>query len=118
MHEAVGAIWELIAATNKFVIDVRPWDLARRRQTDTAAEARLRTVLCNLVEALRLIAAACTPFLPGTAAAIAQQLGVDQPINGDWSTATTWGRYPAGASLSPAGILFPKVEPSAPVVHP
>ena len=106
----MAAIWELIAAANKYVIDIRPWELARQRQVDAAAEERLRTALYNLVETLRLIAYACTPFLPGAAGTIIHQLGISQYTSGDWSELTTWGRYVAGTRLQPAGVLFPKLE--------
>lgn len=110
LHEALAAIWELIASANKYVIDVRPWELVRQRQADAAVEERLRTVLYNLIEVLRLIACACTPFLPGTAETISYQLGIDQFAHGAWRERTTWGRYVAGTRLQPSGVLFPRLE--------
>jgi methionyl-tRNA synthetase len=113
-HEALAAIWELVGAANKYVGEVEPWTLAKRRKADgeegAAAEARLATALYNLVEALRLIAYYCAPFIPGTAEGIARQLGIALETGGDWERVSGWGRYPAGTSVQPGGILFPKLE--------
>ena len=109
-HEALAALWEFIATTNKYVMEVRPWELAKQRQRDAAVEARLGTVLYHLVEALRLIAYLCTPFLPATAAAIARQLGSDTLPNAHYGESIRWGRYIAGTPVHPAGVLFPKLE--------
>jgi methionyl-tRNA synthetase len=113
-HEALRAIWELVAAANKYVIDVQPWTLAGQRKsagpTSAAAEARLRTTLYNLVEALRLVAHGCAPFLPTTAEAIVRRLGIALDMGSNWSETTSWGRYPAGTTLSEGMVLFPKLE--------
>jgi methionyl-tRNA synthetase len=107
-HDALAAIWEVIGAANKYVDDAEPWALAKRRTSgDAAADARLATVLYNLVEALRLVAQHLAPFIPRTAEGIARQIGVALEGGNDWPD---WGRYPAGAIVQPGGLLFPKVE--------
>lgn len=113
-HEALAAIWELVAAANKYVGDAEPWTLAKRRKAGgadgAAAEARLATVLYTLVEALRLIAHYCYPFIPSTAEALIAQLGVELALGGDWERTTRWGGYPAGTQVRPGAVLFPKRE--------
>lgn len=118
LDEALDAIWNLVSAANKYVADVEPWTLAKQRKNEEdggPAGARLNTVLYNLVEALRLIAYHCAPFLPGTAEGIAQQLGIDISTGGasqdtiQETNETSWGRYPAGTKVQPGGVLFPKV---------
>ena len=49
-HEALIAIWDLIGAANKYVVDVRPWELAKQRRETPAIEQRLSTALYNLAE--------------------------------------------------------------------
>ncbi|MBF6589218.1 MAG: methionine--tRNA ligase [Ktedonobacterales bacterium] len=107
-HEALAAIWELVGAANKYVAETEPWALAKRRKAE--AEARLAAVLSNTLEALRLIAHYCLPFIPATAAALATQLGITLDATGDWATTTRWGGSAAGARLQPGGVLFPKRE--------
>ena len=107
-HDALGAIWGLVAAGNRYVDEMAPWVLAgRRRAGDAEAAALLSTTLYNLAEALRLIAYLCQPFLPHTAAAIAAQLNVS--LEGAWAEATAWGGLPPGRSVQPGPVLFPKL---------
>jgi methionyl-tRNA synthetase len=106
-NEALAAIWELIAAANKYVVVVQPWTLAKRRAEGTA-EQRLATSLYNLIETLRLVAHALVPLLPATAVAIACQLGIALDAGAERSAALAWGGYPAGTSIQPGAVLFPK----------
>lgn len=120
-HEALAAIWDLVDVANKYVVTVEPWTLAKARKnaadSDAAAaiDARLGTVLYNLVEALRLAALFAQPFIPHAAEGIAAQLGIDLGAEADWQAATRWGGYPAGTALQPSGVLFPKIEVAAEV---
>lgn len=109
---ALAAIWELIGAANKYVVEVKPWVLAKQRQEDPVAEARLATALYNLTETLRLVAHACLPFLPATAEGIARQLGLTLDTDGNWAEVSGWGRYPAGTRVQPGEVLFPKLAQS------
>lgn len=99
LHKALAAIWRLIAATNKYVVEVEPWLLARQIKNDnnSGAKQRLATTLYVLAEALRRIAHYLTPFLPATAAAMTQQLGVSQLTV-------------IGTHVQTGAILFPKQE--------
>jgi methionyl-tRNA synthetase len=114
LNEALAAIWELVVTANRYVGDVEPWVLAKRRKAggpdSVIAEARLATSLYNLAEALRLTANYCLPFLPKAAHGIAQQLGIALDSRPDWSAVTQWGGYPAGTTVHPGGVLFPKLE--------
>lgn len=104
-HKALAAIWSLIAAANKYVVECEPWTLAKQRAHDhadgAAAEERLQTVLYVLVDALRRIAQLLAPFLPATAHEIEAQLGrrrAEAGANGAVS----------GAKVQSAKTLFPK----------
>ena len=57
----LSAIWELIAESNKFVNDQKPWELAKQNDPKLY---RILTVLC---EAIRSIAFGIAPFMPDTA---------------------------------------------------
>lgn len=102
----------MIAATNKYIVEVEPWVLARRARTDNpdpAAAERLVTVLATLAEALRLIAWHLAPFLPETAAALAQQLGIRLALDRQWEEAQQWGTTVVGTQVQPNTVLFPKL---------
>ncbi len=54
----------------------KPWELAKAARTgDAAADAHLRDVLGDLLEACRLVGLAAAPFMPGMAPRILAQLG-------------------------------------------
>jgi methionyl-tRNA synthetase len=106
---ALGAIWDLVAVANKYVVEVQPWALAKQR-ADPAIERRLATTLYNLVETLRLVAHGLAAFLPATAEAIACQLGIALATDDALGEVLVWGRYPAGTAVQPGAVLFPKIE--------
>jgi methionyl-tRNA synthetase len=106
LHEALAAIWELIAAANKYVVEVSPWTLAKARTAgDAVAGEKLATALYALIETLRLAAVFCAPFIPSAAARIAAQLG----LGDDWRGGSQgWGGYAPGTRVQPGASLFPK----------
>ena len=119
-HEALGIIWELVDAANKYVEDSAPWSLAKQRnagdESGLLAGERLETVLYNLVESLRLIAYFSAPFLPGTAAGITAQLGISTKTAGQRRSKrqhvqdSSWGRYPPDTRVVLGDVLFHKHE--------
>jgi methionyl-tRNA synthetase len=98
-HEALGAVWELISAANKYAVEVAPWSLER-------GDPRVRTALFHLVEALRLTAVFCAPLLPGTSREILTRLGA-APIK-DWRVERAWGLTKPETSIAEGPSLFPK----------
>ncbi|HWP83936.1 MAG TPA: methionine--tRNA ligase [Terriglobia bacterium] len=70
---ALEAVWELIAAVNKFLVDTEPWTLAERNTGDD--RSRLATILYVAADALRVATALLAPVMPEAAAKIWRQLG-------------------------------------------
>ena len=88
---AGAAVWRIVAETHRYLRRARPWELARaERDGDAEARRQLDVVLAAALAACRALAGQLTPFLPATAARIAEQC--------------------AGLSgaLAPARPLFPK----------
>lgn len=111
LHRALTAVWEFIAATNKYIVQVEPWVLAKQAQEkgEQTAEVRLATSLSVMAESLRLIAHYLAPFLPDTATAIARQLGVTLETDADkWGNALCWGQLPPGTHVQVGNILYVK----------
>jgi methionyl-tRNA synthetase len=76
-----------------------------RTAGDAIAGARPATSLYALVEALRLAAIFCQPFIPSAASRIAAQLGLAD----DWREGSrAWGGYAPGTRVRPGPALFPK----------
>src|SRR5688572_14653696 len=72
LQRALVEIWGLITRANQYVDQTAPFKLAK----DPAQAERLDEVLYNLVEVCRLVAVLVSPFLPGAAARIYEQLGL------------------------------------------
>jgi methionyl-tRNA synthetase len=89
---------------------MRPWALARgEREGNFGLGRQLNVVLWELAECLRLVAEALRPFLPGTAGAIATQLGVT--LDSNWSAGLRWGGLGAGTQVLAPTPLFPRRDP-------
>jgi len=108
-HEAMTALefdralanaWASIRALNVYLEDVKPWEIAKTKDSDPEAAAHLNEVLGYAAANLLQIASLLAPFLPTTAATITKVF--------------------EGGVISPyKGVLFPKIynhtpDPRAP----
>lgn len=73
--KAMDEIWETVRALNKFIEMVKPWEIAKKRETDPDAEAHLAEVLGHAVGTLLQVGEQLVPFLPDTATAIKEIFG-------------------------------------------
>jgi len=97
---ALDQTWIQVRALNKYIETVKPWGIAKKRETEPDAEAHLAEVLAQAVGSLMQIADQLQPFLPGTAETIKQTFGtgVIKPIE-------------------KTGGLFPKIYRHTPDPH-
>jgi methionyl-tRNA synthetase len=104
LQKALQSIWSLVTRANQYVDRTAPFKLAK----DPAQAQRLDEVLYNLAETCRILAVLVWPFLPGTAAKINAQLGLQgQP---DKFSATVWGGLNTGHQISDPAALFPRKD--------
>jgi methionyl-tRNA synthetase len=104
-NEALEDIWKLIRAANAYIDHQAPWAL---RKTDTV---RMGTVLRVLVDAIRTVALLLQPFMPGSMAALLDQIGVAPDAR---QLAALETPLPDGAALPPPSGIFPRyIEPAA-----
>lgn len=87
---ALDETWHMIRSLNKYVDDVKPWEIAKRREKDPDAESHLTEVLAHCVGNLLQIGDLLVPFMPETAAKIH----------------TT---FENGVITASEGVLFPKI---------
>jgi methionyl-tRNA synthetase len=106
LHKALIAIWDFINVTNKYIVEREPWVLAK----DPMNRDRLKTILYNLLEALRITAVLIAPFMPGSAAKIFEQLGIADAAGQNFESLRLWGGLKAGNKLKRGEPLFPRVE--------
>lgn len=106
---ALGAVWDLISRTNKYIDETAPWVLAK----DEAQKGRLDTVLYNLAESLRISSILIQPFLTQAPAQIWAQLGLNAGEATSWSSLSTFGNLPVGGKVEKGNALFPRLDVAA-----
>jgi len=116
LHKALMAIWELISAANKYIVENEPWTLAK----DPANHEKLIAIMYRLLEALRAVAILVSPFMPHAAEKILHTIGLDTKKKYDLSVIRAGAPLPSGALLVRGESLFPRVtaEKEAPAPPP
>jgi methionyl-tRNA synthetase len=104
--KALEAIWNIISAVDKFIVERSPWKLAK----DPDAQAKLDETLLTSVEALRVVAALVSPGLPHAAETIWRQLGFAEPVSEVRTVALAWGTTLAGQHVGTTGAVFPRLD--------
>lgn len=105
LGRAIKDVWALISRTNKYVDETAPWILAK----DETKADRLKAVMYNLAEALRIIAILIEPYIPDTTPKIYAQLGLDIPKQ-YLLTDAVWGKLADGTKVQKAKPIFPRIE--------
>lgn len=109
-HRALDAIFELVAAANRYVDRTAPWALAK-----SGDKERLATVCYHVLESLRWLSVMLAPFLPEKTRALREQLGLPAitPTEAldQWPKAGDFGGLPVGTKTAPAAPLFPRFDP-------
>ena len=105
LHKALIAIWELISAANKYIVENEPWSLAK----DPANREKLTAIMYRLLEALRNIAVFISPFMPQAAQKILRQISIAENIKYDLNIIRRNEILPAGNALIRGESLFPRV---------
>ncbi|SFL62599.1 methionine--tRNA ligase [Halanaerobium salsuginis] len=103
---ALEKIWNFVRRTNKYIDQTTPWLLAK----DEAALPRLKTVLYNLLESLRVTAVMLKPFLTETPLQIGEQLGQLAEIKAaDWQD-SKWGGLKTALKIKNGEAIFPRID--------
>jgi methionyl-tRNA synthetase len=102
---ALEAVWELVTVLNREIDERKPWTLAK-----DGRERELDALLYDLCEGLRWLAMLLHPFMPERTAAMWTQLGLQEDIASNWSTALRWGGLAPGTQTSAGDVLFPRIE--------
>lgn len=69
-NKAMDEAWLMVRSLNQYIEEVKPWAVAKARETDSDAESHLEEILAHCVGTLNQIARLLTPFLPTTSNAI------------------------------------------------
>jgi methionyl-tRNA synthetase len=101
LHQALNAVWAVVADANRYFAGEAPWALAK---TDPARQG---TILYVSAEVLRQIAILALPFMPSSAAKLLELLAVP---DAERNFAFLGGKHrvAAGASLPRPVPVFPR----------
>ena len=101
--DSMDEIWAIVDRANKYIDETTPWVLAK----DEASKPRLGTVLYNLAETIRIIAALLSSYMPETSAKIAEQINADAL---DFESVKTFGLLKEGEKVGEAVPLFARID--------
>lgn len=97
-NEALDQVWLMVRSLNQYLETVKPWEVAKQRESDEEAEAHLTEILATAVGTLMQIADLLVPFMPNTANAIHKT-------------------FETGVIADQGGVLFPKIYNHTPDPH-
>lgn len=101
--DAIDEIFNCLRASNKYIDETTPWILAK----EESSQNRLKQVLYNLTESIRICAVFLQPFLPSTAENIFNFLNTDLK---SYESTTKFGQYVSGTKVNTPEILFTRIE--------
>lgn len=101
--DSLDEIWKVVDRANKYIDETTPWVLAKNNDD----KPRLGTVLYNLAETIRIIAALLTSFMPDTAGKIAVQINTDEL---SYESTKTFGVLKAGTKVGEAVPMFARLD--------
>lgn len=106
-HRALEAIFELVAAANKYVDQTAPWVLVKSGDI-----TRLEQVVYTALETLRWVALMLWPVMPSKSDQLRQQLGLEavMPTVGVDGWPSAWGGLGAGLETQSNQPLFPRID--------
>ena len=103
--DAIDNVFEIFRKSNKYIDVTTPWTLAKEGNTE-----RLKTVIYNLLESIRIGAVLLKSFLPETADKIFEQLNTNIS---EYDSVLTFGNLKAGEKLNEASALFARLDKEA-----
>ena len=104
--EALTAIFGLIGRANKYIDETTPWLLDK----DETKRERLKTVMYNLAESIRIAAIFLKPFTPRCPNVILDAFGIDGEKITDFETVKKFGYLRGGAAVKKIPPVFPRLD--------
>ncbi len=100
--EAIDLIINVLKKCNKYIDDTTPWALAK----DESKQDRLKTVIYNLIECIRICASLLAPFMPETSEKILNNINAEHT---SFEDTKTFGLTADGTKLNNAEIIFERI---------
>ena len=100
--DAIDEVFGIFRRCNKYIDETTPWLLAKEENKD-----RLKKVMYNLIESIRIGAVLLQAFLPDTAKEIFRQLNTNLT---DYDSINGFGKIEVGSVLKEPKPLFIRIE--------
>ncbi|MGD1070376.1 MAG: methionine--tRNA ligase [Bryobacteraceae bacterium] len=102
------AVWILLSATDKFIVEQAPWKLAKAAGDE--ARQHLDDALYASAETLRIAVALLHPILPESTTKIWEQLGMTSSLATLELAKLDWGQLAAGQAIGQVAPVFPRID--------
>jgi len=104
--KGLEAVWALLSATDKFIVEQAPWTLARKPES----RPRLDATLYTAADVLRIATVLLAPVLPESTAKIWAQLGMPAPLESVRLQELAWGQLQPGQKIGEVSAVFPRID--------
>lgn len=104
--DALDNIFKVIQRANKYIDECTPWILAKSED----GKARLKTVMYNLCEVIRMSAVILQPFLTKTPAKIFKKLGIEEENLKNFESIEKFGAAIEGHKVDKGEQLFERID--------
>jgi methionyl-tRNA synthetase len=102
------AIWTMLSAVDKFIVEQAPWKLAKAEGTE--ARQQLDDALYCSAETLRIAVALLHPIMPESTAKIWEQIGMTAPLEKLLFAQLDWGQLTPEQSIGQIAPVFPRID--------
>lgn len=112
---ALEAAWALLARTDKYIVEHKPWILAKSPAPQDRTQ--LETTLYSAAEALRVATVLLAPVIPEGAQKIWALLGQPGRVGDMRLDELRWGGLEQGTRIGKPVAIYPRLEVSKAVKH-
>ena len=105
--KGLEAVWALLSATDKYIVEQAPWTLLKKGD---AGRKALDDTLYTAAEVVRIAAVLLAPVLPDSTAKIWAQLGMTEALEAVRVDQLAWGQLPAGQRIGEVAPVFPRID--------
>ncbi len=105
IKQALEEIFKAVDRANKYIDETEPWKLGK----DEIKKNRLASVLYNLLDAIRIISALLSPFMPVVMPKIWEQIGASEN-DVTYDKLSVFGVLPKNVTVHKGEILFPRID--------